>query len=62
MFSNVTENWLKYKSTMDVTDDNRSWAEICEEELYNDEAAAEIEAYEKSFEDGEIRDNSFAVP
>lgn len=45
-----------------MTDDNRSWAEICEEELYNDEAAAEIEAYEKSFEDGEIRDNSFAVP
>lgn len=47
---------------MDLTDDNRSWAEICEEELYNEEAAAKAEEYEESFEEGELRDDSFAVP
>lgn len=46
---------------MDSTDDNRSWAEICDEEL-SDEESRLIRKYEESFEEGEIRDNSFVVP
>lgn len=47
---------------MELTDDNRSWAEICDEELYNEEAAVEAEQYEESFEEGEFRNDSFVVP